>query len=665
MKKLKLLFLLILASSCTNSLNLLEEALELSGNNRVELEKVLDHYANEPLKLKAARFLIENMPEHFSYLNQTYVEKYYDEIDSVNQHTNLSNEELADRYKAIVSKYSKAPSLVQDLQIVSADYLIDNIDRAFNDWQNGNWATHLNFEEFCEYLLPYKVSEYQTLDNWREYFSDTVYGDLLYFPYIAHYSRSTYWACHTVQQKLIKLNPKRYIDVPIQYPVKRMNSLMHTLLKKDCEDSNIANVSVLRAKGIPAMMDFTPSWPDRNSGHEWCVILDNTGKNRWFQGLDFLENSYLGSPMSKVFRRRYAINPELVELNMSEKNVPSLFHDIHITDVTDEYFRTSDVTVNLGTRHGQYAYLSVFNYGHWKPVHWGKIVSTQAVFKNMGRDAVYLPLCMSEEGQFIPAASPFILTSLGEVKPVVPDTTQRQTLKLIRKYPVFRFTSWVAKLIVGAKIQAANRADFSDAVTLHTIREYGTEAGEILHDTLKNKYRYWRYYSAPDGYCSIAELNFFRHGQNITTQGKIIGSSDINYAKKHVFDGDPLTFFNSLEPSDSWVGLDFGEPVNISRILYMPRNDGNIVTYGDEYELKYWDKNGWRSLERKIADNVYITFDNCPVGALFLLHNVFLLTKTRNKYGGEKLAKNCLIRIFISRRHPRRMLEQWYSTEKR
>jgi hypothetical protein len=93
------------------------------------------------------------------------------------------------------------------------------------------------------------------------------------------------------------------------------------------------------------MTDFTPFCPNRNSGHEWCIILDNTGKNRCFQGLDVMENSYIGTPMSKVFRRCYAINPELLELNLSDKNVPALFRDIHIRDVTDEYCRTDDVTV--------------------------------------------------------------------------------------------------------------------------------------------------------------------------------------------------------------------------------------------------------------------------------------------------------------------------------
>jgi hypothetical protein len=309
---------------------------------------------------------------------------------------------------------------------------------------------------------------------------------------------------------------------------------------------------------------------------------------------------------------------------LSGEIIPPLFRRIHIRDVTDEYQRTDDVTVKLDVAEGNYAYLSVFNNINWTPIQYGKISGKKAVFKKMGRDVVYLPVYMSKNQQNLkPAALPFILTLQSEIKPVIPDMTQLQTLTLTRKYPAFRFSSWHAAQILGAEIQAANRADFSDAVTLHTIMKYGTDAGEILMDTLKTEYRYWRCYSAPDGHCSVAELNFFQYGQDITKQGKIMGSpaENGNNAKTHVFDGDPLTFFISPDSSDSWVGLDFGKPVNINRILYIPHTDGNIVTYGDEYELKYWDKNEWKSLGRKVADNTYITFDNCPTGALFLLHD--------------------------------------------
>lgn len=55
------IFLFLLIISCQSKF---EEALDLSGENRAELEKVLEYFANDsdPLKYEAAKFLIENMP---------------------------------------------------------------------------------------------------------------------------------------------------------------------------------------------------------------------------------------------------------------------------------------------------------------------------------------------------------------------------------------------------------------------------------------------------------------------------------------------------------------------------------------------------------------------------------------------------------------------------
>ena len=49
--------------------NRLENALDLAGENRNELEKVLAHYQKDSLKFKAASFLIENMDNCYSELD--------------------------------------------------------------------------------------------------------------------------------------------------------------------------------------------------------------------------------------------------------------------------------------------------------------------------------------------------------------------------------------------------------------------------------------------------------------------------------------------------------------------------------------------------------------------------------------------------------------------
>jgi hypothetical protein len=47
--------------------NYVEKALKYAGDNRPELEAVLDHYKDNPEKLAAAKFLIENMPDQLYF----------------------------------------------------------------------------------------------------------------------------------------------------------------------------------------------------------------------------------------------------------------------------------------------------------------------------------------------------------------------------------------------------------------------------------------------------------------------------------------------------------------------------------------------------------------------------------------------------------------------
>ena len=79
-----LMWLLMLAS-CQSPTSRLEAALQQSGSNRSELERVLTHYSrqvDDSLHLKAACFLIENMPGHCG-LNSPYLATYRASMDSL------------------------------------------------------------------------------------------------------------------------------------------------------------------------------------------------------------------------------------------------------------------------------------------------------------------------------------------------------------------------------------------------------------------------------------------------------------------------------------------------------------------------------------------------------------------------------------------------------
>ena len=91
--------------ACSESRYGISEALELAGDNRAELEQVLEHYSDDPEKLAAARFLIENMPGHYSYADTTAAEKFYDSLDSLIE--TMTDCDRSDLQKAIVNLYKE------------------------------------------------------------------------------------------------------------------------------------------------------------------------------------------------------------------------------------------------------------------------------------------------------------------------------------------------------------------------------------------------------------------------------------------------------------------------------------------------------------------------------------------------------------------------------
>ena len=174
MKQLALLTCLlmtVLSVDCTHQPSI-ADVLDSAGPNRSELEAVLSHYKtndNNPQKLQAAEFLIKNMPAHYSYAGDAIYE-YYEYAAGILANKSLSQEQQRDSLLSITDlKYRDLPShTVPDAQVIKADFLIKNIDTSYDRWVNCDWARQITFDEYLEWLLPYKAIELQELDAWRD-----------------------------------------------------------------------------------------------------------------------------------------------------------------------------------------------------------------------------------------------------------------------------------------------------------------------------------------------------------------------------------------------------------------------------------------------------------------------------------------------------------------
>lgn len=633
MKKKYLLILVLfcaLFSACQKSEEdvLLEQALELAGPNRAELQKVLDHYACDSLKLEAAKFLIRNMPGHYSYVDTAKIRRYSLAVAAIADSLKWEKDKnfIRDSIDKIAKKMGiDSIKIMQDCQIISADFLIQNIDTAFYDWQQGPWAKHVLFDDFCEWILPYKVEELQPLDNWRSRLKNFHVEDLDELSICDQLRNSPLAAIRILNGNLSRAirpsldPPIRYANIPTECRAKLNFGV--------CSDFTSMTSTILRSHGIPVVCHFTPQWARRSLGHHWNVLLSEDGRKIPFDGITGQIGERNGEViMPKIYRYTYSRNKELVEMNSSGEFVPSLFRNYFIRDVTKEVIKCNDVTLKIRDTKNKYAYLLVFDNQNWTPVAYGSVKNGKATFKDVGVNVVYLPV-IYDDSKMIPIAEPFILDFDGKLKKIAPNKQKRKDMLLYRKYPVKSYFYQLIPRLNDGEFQASNDPDFNTYYVAHHIKS-GKPSGQIVHvsDTIP-PCRYWRYTSEnKKSFCNMAEIMFFSKCDTAKLHGTIIGSegswaNNPDRTKEAAFDGDILTFFDAPQGSGAWTGLDMGEPVRVDHIIYYGRSDGNGVEIGDEYELYYWDEGGWKSMGRQKAKNVYVKYKNVPQNALYHLKN--------------------------------------------
>jgi hypothetical protein len=611
MNKISILFLCLLIISCS-------QTEEQKYNHLCEV--VLNHYRKDqnPLKLKAASFLLDNMKGKYSIEGELY-KVYTDTIKKYYRDPNILFKKLK-----LLKKYSYNMNRINDTNIITTDYLIQNIDNAFDIWEKAKWKNDVSFNDFCEFVLPYRIGR-EPLEDWRRKIRENSllrsYNDTL-----SSFADVQSAACWLVRkQSELKKNflLKWGGDAPnvpdLQY------SILNLLSTGSCLDLTQYSLFVCRSAGIPVAHDFTPHWANDNMGHDWAAILTNSELIAYnLPVIDTFRNNIIpGRLPSKVYRHMFSAHAN------SHFNIrgycdflPPYFNNPCLTDVTTQYLQTCNVKVPVLTNvdNEKLAYLTVSNRKDWVPVGWGEIKRINiANFQEVGINSVYLPV-FKNEGGTQPLNYPFIINKNGELRYLKPDLENLQTIELLRKKPLTVSIQKYIDSMIGGRFQASDNKDFKNAVTLYSIKESpGVYYNNVVVKKLV-KYRYVRYIGKDSSKCNVAEIEFFDKGEKIPLKGKFIGTK--GYRKiENAFDGNLLTFYSANEEPNKWIGLDLGKPIEISKIRFASRNDQNHIVVGDRYELYYWNDE-WKSLGVKTANSSKLVYDNVPSNSLFLLINI-------------------------------------------
>ena len=165
MKKIINISLFVLAVCLTACNPNLDSALEQAGENREELEKVLEHFKDDPdtLKYSAAKFLIENMPYHYTQEGNG-VESIDSAYLAMAEYPKEQREKL---FKELTKDVDTSEdSVAIDIRTVKADYLIKVINDACDLWHEVNWNKEYSTQLFFDYVLPYRLLD-EPLSDWR------------------------------------------------------------------------------------------------------------------------------------------------------------------------------------------------------------------------------------------------------------------------------------------------------------------------------------------------------------------------------------------------------------------------------------------------------------------------------------------------------------------
>lgn len=590
---LSVILLLTFVSSCSSQLDeQLAYALDLSKDNKPELEKVIDHYAYCRQKHEAACWLIANMLGHSTMWSEG-IQAFADSV----MRQRLSQERGNQLWDSLL-RISSQPHKQRDIETLSAEFLIDNIDRAFKTWEESPWRDEVNFDRFKKFVLPYRSDNELLRIGWRDSLICT-------YASVVNGSKTAKEAFERLRTAVNSVKRNGKYDFPYVMDAVALRNHYSGVCLERC----VYFAAVCRAFGLPVVIDNCGRWANySNNSHTWVALILEGGtytivdsdsiakKNNIIDASTFTlrqtmpewypYTSEFKKRLVKVWRQTYDINPTIPSPSFDEQSVR--LSSPRLLDVSDNYGLDESVEIRPDIEVSD-----VWLCSHALSIGWiaqahAAVENGRATFEHIADSVILLPMGVVD-GRKIPVGNPFYIRNGNKIE-IKPDTTQYISAQLNRKYPIN--AGWLNRYsqIPSTRLEGCNDPLFQTPDTLFIITQV-----PVYHNSATiTSSKYYRYVRVIADLPSYANMDRF----------------DI-YDKK-----------GTLVASEKNRIIDLGSPKAISRIDYYPWNDGNFVVPGHDYELAYWDKDRWKSIALRHSYGYSLTFDSIPNGALLILHDL-------------------------------------------
>ena len=596
----------------------LQTALQLSGDNRPELDSVLYHYKDNPEKLSAAKFLIANMLYGYSCTDPC-IDSLKQVLKEAIRDDGVLEPDMKHRWKKI---HVRPDIRVADINTITSDILIENIDLAFSVWKRRPWSKYYSRDVFFNYVLPYRLDN-EPLESWRPLYYNR-YAVLLDSLYQGTDVVEAAECLHDILRKEGFFHNRDFSIPHLGARYLWENRIGY------CRDKTDLICYAFRAAGIPVASDSYYVSNTYVGNHNWVALIDTTGRCVPFEFEDtkgIHRQSASGRKRGKVYRRMSSIQPERWKGMYSDPELYARFRQPYVKDVSSEYSSVETIRLEVDGNppvDERYVYLSVFDGHAYEPIDVTLFHPTSVAFQHVEPDLIY-QLTSCREGVFFPMGYPFELNRKG-IRYFRPDDSALCTVRLNRKFPDTRVKNYM-ETAVGVRIEGSLDKQFRSSDLLCEVVDTPRVNLNVVLMPSPRKYRYIRYRARQGRFLQLAELGIYAdtllqdklHPSRIEAD-TLLPDEEMRQIQL-VDDGDWVSFYKSKRKGESLI-FDLGQPQWVSALTYIPRNDDNYVRQGDWYELFYQDGDkGWQSLGRQRASSSWLVYHQVPSNALLLLRN--------------------------------------------
>ncbi|MCU7693098.1 hypothetical protein ACFSPU_02485 [Haoranjiania flava] len=652
-----------------------------ANENRKELERVLTHYNQNPkdsLKLRAAYFLIKNM--YWGYTatrtiktNKAAAERIVRLTDSlyyilVKGKNEEDPKELASdavvkgigQIKKVVQQEKKklnfepAPQIIEekpDAEVITAAFLIEQIDNAFYQKENSPLVKKMSFEDFCEYTLPYRfIPGFPMLKSGKFLFG-------FFSKYIGKVEDNPVSIRDCIRRYNATVRNFKTIIGGFHYSEYGFEEMFffNSWSNWDCFDqSNFAAV-ILNACGIPVAVENNVAYKKFLNHHANIYFHPNVQLTSFSPENEYPQISQF--PVFKedvlnFYRYHFSVQPQTpFFLKSKNEYVPDELLSPIIEDISKRTLKITSIKLNFSQQtKNNLAYLATFNsQNKFVATTWGIINHNEesVVFENAVLNTMYFPIYF-EDTNIQLFGNPFYLAEdstkeesttkiieLVKNKFVLLDTTY-----LLRKFPIKDRSIEVSNSLIGTTILGGNDSTFSKVDTLYILNYAPPPYFQDIHLNGNKAYKYFKIQTPQKNlnmyFAEVEYLTDKKHQYENTSSPTPLPVFNYDELNNHrpdsllkiwdeniietlpQYDGNVETCPKNVNA----ITLSLAEPRRVEVIRFAPQNENNGIIKFNEYVLFEWEENDWIEIGRQNPEYEFLLFKNLKTNKLYWLKNL-------------------------------------------